>query len=138
MTPGQPALPFEGGIWFSILVHTKNPMNQSFGNSRIAAILQRKQDGEERDCARAETLAALRRDGIHAADLIPAVVTLTRVSAGTLDAHDGLRVALKRVVDGIALALGVDDGGRFVEWRYGQRKGPVRHHAVEVHIVRRA
>ena len=53
-------------------------------------------------------------------------VELTRLSAGTLDSHDGLRSALKWVVDGIAEALDVDDGDRahFAEPLYSQRKTP--------------
>jgi hypothetical protein len=50
-------------------------------------------------------------------------VTVTRVSPGTLDAHDNLRSALKSVVDGVADYFGIDDADPRIEWRYGQRKG---------------
>jgi hypothetical protein len=51
----------------------------------------------------------------------PLVVTLTRLSPGTLD-DDNLRPALKSVRDGVADALGLpDDRDPRVEWRYGQR-----------------
>lgn len=50
------------------------------------------------------------------------VVTLTRVSAGKMDAHDDLRAALKHCVDGVASVFGVDDGDAFWEWRYAQEK----------------
>lgn len=50
-------------------------------------------------------------------------VTLTRVSPGTLDAHDNLRSALKSVVDGVADYFGVDDADPRIEWRYAQAKG---------------
>ena len=51
-------------------------------------------------------------------------VTLTRVSPGTLDAHDNLRSALKSVVDGVASYFGIDDADPRIEWRYAQAKGP--------------
>src|SRR5678815_1117800 len=47
------------------------------------------------------------------------VVTLTRISSGSLD-DDGLRGALKTVRDGVADWLGVDDRDPIVEWRYEQ------------------
>jgi hypothetical protein len=52
------------------------------------------------------------------------IVTLTRVSRGTLDAHDNLRAALKSVVDGVADYFQMDDADPRLEWRYGQEKGP--------------
>lgn len=61
------------------------------------------------------------------------VVTMTRVSAGTMD-DDGLRAALKGIRDGIAIRLGVNDGGPLVEWRYRQEKGPKEQHLVRVSI----
>ena len=54
---------------------------------------------------------------------VPCVVTLVRVSPGTLDS-DNLRSALKAVRDGIADRLCVDDGGDLVRWEYRQEKGP--------------
>lgn len=54
---------------------------------------------------------------------LPAVVTLTRLSAGTLD-DDNLRGALKGVRDGIADALGVPDNDPRVRWAYAQAKCP--------------
>lgn len=124
-------------IEFVVRVHTRNIMNASFGNTRAAALAQARTDRLHRDTARAETLAALRRTGTHPADLVPCVVTLTRLSAGRLDRHDGLPSALKRVVDGIALALGIDDGGLFVSWRYEQQKVKPGLHGVHVRIERR-
>jgi hypothetical protein len=109
-------------VHFAIPVKTKNAMNANFGNSRTAAIAQARADAAIRDKARALTDAAIVRAGVHRAELVPAKVTLTRISSGRLDEHDGLPPALKRVVDGIALALGVDDGGPFVRWVYEQRE----------------
>lgn len=54
----------------------------------------------------------------------PFVVTLTRIGKRNLDAHDNLRDACKFVVDGIAKALGVDDGDTSaVRWEYAQERG---------------
>lgn len=54
---------------------------------------------------------------------LPCIVTITRVSPRLLDSHDNLRSALKATVDGIAVALNIDDRDPRVEWRYAQAKG---------------
>jgi hypothetical protein len=69
------------------------------------------------------------REGYHrSVILLPTTrwsVEMVRFSAGRLDGHDGLRAALKSVVDGIADALDVNDGDLArVAWVYGQRKTP--------------
>jgi hypothetical protein len=46
-------------------------------------------------------------------------VTLTRIGPRRLDG-DNLQRALKAVRDGVADALGVDDGDERIEWRYEQ------------------
>jgi hypothetical protein len=51
----------------------------------------------------------------------PCVVTLTRLSAGTLD-DDNLQGAAKAIRDGIADAIGVADNDPAIEWRYAQAK----------------
>jgi hypothetical protein len=48
-------------------------------------------------------------------------VTLTRCAPRKLDS-DNLASALKACRDGIASALGVDDGDPRIEWRYAQAK----------------
>ena len=53
---------------------------------------------------------------------LPAVVTMVRLSPGTLD-DDNLRGALKGVRDEIARQLGVDDRDARVEWKYAQGRG---------------
>lgn len=53
---------------------------------------------------------------------LPVVVTLTRVSPGTLDAHDNLPSAFKHVCDGLASWLGIDDADPRVTWRYQQQR----------------
>lgn len=65
----------------------------------------------------------------------PAVVTITRLSAGELD-DDGLRSALKSVRDGIADAFGVDDSARSpLRFEYAQEKCKRGAYAVRVEIV---
>jgi hypothetical protein len=62
----------------------------------------------------------------------PMVVTLVRMSAGTMD-DDGLRSSLKYVRDAIALWLGVDDGDTSrVQYHYGQAKCKKRQFGVRV------
>lgn len=53
---------------------------------------------------------------------LPLVVTLTRVAPRKLDS-DNLAGAFKAVRDGVADALGKDDGNAGIEWRYAQQKG---------------
>jgi hypothetical protein len=60
-------------------------------------------------------------------------VTLTRYSAGRLDS-DNLASSQKGVRDGVAAALGIDDGSEIIEWRYAQEKTKRGVHAVRVDI----
>lgn len=60
-------------------------------------------------------------------------VTLTRLGPLTLDG-DNLQRALKAVRDGIADALGTDDGDPRVSWWYAQEKGKPHQYAVRVEI----
>lgn len=48
------------------------------------------------------------------------IITLTRIAHRRLDT-DNLQRALKAVRDGVADALGIDDGDARLEWRYEQR-----------------
>ncbi len=64
---------------------------------------------------------------------IPCVVTLTRLSSGTLDEGDNLPAALKGVRDQIAAWLGIDDRhSDQVRYEYRQRKVPRGQYGVEV------
>jgi hypothetical protein len=63
------------------------------------------------------------------------VVTLTRLSAGTLD-DDGLRAALKAIRDGVASKLKVDDASDLVSWVYAQERCAKGTHSVRVEIRR--
>lgn len=109
-------------VRFVLRLKTKNPLNVRVANSRSAAMAIRRRDRVERDTSRAETIRALRLARVTPCDLLPARVLLTRFSSGRLDPHDGLPASFKRIVDGIALALCVDDGGPAVQWRYRQGK----------------
>lgn len=62
---------------------------------------------------------------------LPAVVTMTRISPGTLD-DDNLRPALKPIRDGIADAFGVADNDPRIEWRYAQERGKPKVYAVRI------
>lgn len=54
---------------------------------------------------------------------LPVVVTLTRLSAGTLD-DDNLQGAMKAVRDGVADAYGVADNDPGLAFRYAQARCP--------------
>ena len=60
-------------------------------------------------------------------------ITLTRIAPRVLDT-DNLASAMKAVRDGVADALGVDDGSSRLTWRYAQEKGKTREYAVRVEI----
>lgn len=62
------------------------------------------------------------------------VITLTRIAPRSLDT-DNLASALKAVRDGVADALGVDDGCARIEWRYAQARSKPGEYAVRVEIV---
>lgn len=63
----------------------------------------------------------------------PCTVTLTRLSAGTLD-DDNLRGALKGVRDGVADALGVPDNDPRVRWAYAQARCPRGQYGVRIDL----
>ena len=66
----------------------------------------------------AEERAALE----HGYARVAFVVTLTRISPGTLDREDNLPSAFKAIKDSVAECLGIDDRDPRVEWRYAQEK----------------
>jgi hypothetical protein len=63
----------------------------------------------------------------------PVVVTLTRIAPRKMD-DDGAIASLKAVRDGVADWLGVDDGSHLITWRYAQRKGAPKQHAVQIEV----
>lgn len=64
----------------------------------------------------------------------PLIISLTRIAPRALDS-DNLAGSFKAVRDGIADALGTDDGSPLLEWRYGQEKGGPRQYAVCIEIT---
>jgi hypothetical protein len=122
------------GVLLHLPLRTRNPLNGQMGNSRLAAVIRSRERAKHREVTRLLVVAR------HASPEFPGepyVVTLTRVSAGSMD-DDGLAASMKGVRDGIAEALGIDDGERArLLFRYRQRKGKQRHHEVEVLIETR-
>lgn len=117
-------------------MRTVNASNRPRSNSRLAAVIQAREERGRLERTRLEVTGAMARARLKPADLIPAVVTITRFSAGSLDAHDGLRSALKRVVDGVAACLGIDDGRGPVRWLYEQVRAPRGVHGIKIRIER--
>lgn len=122
------------GLLVTLPIKTTNPLNGQTGNSRVASVIRSRARAEQHATAFMLVAAALKmrldlRDGVDRY-----VVTLTRVSAGTMDT-DGLAASQKGVRDGIAAALKIDDGDTHrLTFRYEQRKGPQKKHSVEVLI----
>jgi hypothetical protein len=58
------------------------------------------------------------------------IVTITRIGKRALDS-DNLQGACKSIRDGVADALGIDDGDPRIEWRYAQERGD---YAVRVQV----
>ncbi len=67
---------------------------------------------------------------------LPVVVTITRISPGTLDI-DNLWSSQKAVIDAIAWMLGIDDRDPRVTWRVAQRKGGKGQYGVVIDIQAR-
>ena len=117
-----------------IPVQTKNPNNGQTGNSRLAAIIRRKQYVAARDFAAMVVTPAIR--AALPSLRWPLVVTLTRLSSSPrgLD-DDGLAGALKGPRDSVARALGVDDGDRTkVRFVYENRKCKRGEYGIEVRV----
>jgi len=64
----------------------------------------------------------------------PLVITLTRIAPRTLDRDDNLNISMKAVRDGVADWLAIDDGSDLLTWRYAQRKGLPKEHAVQIDV----
>lgn len=67
-------------------------------------------------------------------DLLPCTVTLTRISAGTLDS-DNLQGAFKAIRDGVADALRINDNDPRVDWKYAQELCRKGEYAVTIEIT---
>jgi len=101
----------------------------SEANARLHWAARARRAGEQRRVARICVRAALARQPAA----LPLTVTLTRLAARRLDS-DNLTGALKAVRDGIADALGVDDGDGRLEWRYAQEAAPRGRYGVRVEV----
>lgn len=68
-------------------------------------------------------------------DLIPAriVVQFTRIAPGAFD-DDNMTISAKRLRDGVADALGIDDRDARVRWLTGQEKAPRGVYAVRIEV----
>jgi hypothetical protein len=126
-------------IAFVVRVRTQSA-NGDAPATRGSVMAYRRKKERQHDDARSCTRAAMGLAKLTPADLVPCVVTLVRMSSHHkgLDGHDNLRSALKWVVDGIAEALGIDDGGSAVTWRYGQEQCKRGEFGVTVRITRRS
>ncbi len=122
-----------------IPIRTRNPNNGATGHSRTAGIIRSKERHSQRDAARMGLFLTTKLQAAPRA-MLPVVATVVRLAPGNgLDPHDGLRAALKGVVDGVADWLGLDnDRDPRVTWEYDQRRSPKGIYAVEIRIDRRA
>jgi hypothetical protein len=112
----------------------KNRSNHQLGNSKRAAFAKHNEDKRHHGLAVDEARRALELEGVRSVDMVPAKVWILRASFGRGFDDDGLAHASKRVRDGIAEALEVDDGGPFIRFRYGNLKASAGVHAVVVRI----
>jgi hypothetical protein len=117
-------------------IKTPNPSNGAFGTTRAAMFAEASMRKSQHAIALAGVGAALRSRGLVGADVLPCTVTLTRIAfSNGLDEHDNLRSALKKIVDGIADALGLaSDRTPLVQWEYAQRRGKPKETAVLVEV----
>jgi hypothetical protein len=127
------------GIVFVLRVATRNLANYQRGTGRRQMMARVREAKKHRNDAWVMTRTSMMMAKVTPAALVPCVVTLRRMSSHWrgLDRHDGLPGALKNVVDGIADALGIDDGGPMVEWRYENKRCARGNFGVEVQIERR-
>lgn len=100
-------------------------------NTRVHWAKRARRAREQRTAARAFTRTAL---AAHGPTCAPLTVTLTRLAARKLDS-DNLAAAMKAVRDGVADALGLDDGDARLTWRYAQDKLPRGQYAVRVEVT---
>ena len=73
---------------------------------------------EQRYVCRVAAQSELRRDKLEP----PYEVTIVRIAPRKLDG-DNMAAACKAVRDGVADAIGIDDGDDRIRWIYGQQKG---------------
>lgn len=95
------------------LVNETNARENHFERSRRAKV--------QREGAKVRAMAALRRAGLFKLPEGARVhIEIVRIGVGRLD-DDNLHASGKHVRDGIADALGIDDGSKRLSWDYDQR-----------------
>lgn len=104
----------------------------SEANLRMHWAARARRAQKQRQTARLLVRAALNGEGPFS-ESRRLTVRLTRISPRRLDS-DNLAVALKHARDGVADALGMDDGDPRLVWLYGQRTGKPNEYAVLVEI----
>lgn len=109
------------------------PLNLARGlNNRGHWTVTARKAKQERELTHWVTASELRRSGFVLTRQM--TVTMTRISAGTLD-DDNLAGACKHVRDGIADAFGVPDNDPRIVWRCQQEKCKRGQHGVRVDIA---
>jgi hypothetical protein len=99
------------GIEVIIPIKTVNESNGQHGHWRTKS--------SRRKAQREAVAWALHKSALPP---LPVRITLTRISAGQLDAHDNLRGALKSIADEVAELYGLPDrDDRFI-WHYAQER----------------
>lgn len=92
-------------------------------NAREHWAVRKKRAAWQRGRAKVETIAVLRRNAnvwTGLPDAARAEITIARIGPARLD-DDNLAASGKHVRDGIADALGIDDGSPRLRWTYEQR-----------------
>jgi|ERR1700722_2817940 len=134
--PEPPLIIFPTYVIATLPVRTRNPNNGAQGNSRLAAIIRARERAGIRNATRLTVGAHIRAAGFHPHMLLPARVTITRLSAGKLDAWDGLGAACKPLIDGVADVFQLRDDNRAFTWVLDQRKVKRGIYGVEIRIER--
>lgn len=101
-------------------------------NQREHHMARHRRRRQQRQTVAMVMIGQLRASGIKA----PCAVHLTRCAPSVGLDGDNLVSSLKAVRDGVADALGVDDGDASVTWHYEQRRSKPREWCVEIRIAK--
>jgi hypothetical protein len=127
----------EIGFIVPLRLRSPNAVPRAMGDKARKALLAISGEKKKhRKLAKERTMAEMLRTRTSPVELVPCVVELTRLSARKLD-DDNLAAAFKSFRDGVADALGIDDGGAAVTWRYAELQTAPKDHRVMVRIARR-
>lgn len=124
------APPMVVGVGFMMPIRTV-----SEANARVHWSARAKRARSQRQASKLITASHLRGLDWRAFKHLPLTITLTRMSPRKLDS-DNLAGAFKAVRDGIADALGIDDGSDRLEWVYAQQKSKLVGVQVDIEVVR--